>query len=434
MLENEYENLKKYKKYIFRGEEIKDILFTKGEGIYLFDQSGRKYLDCEAGTFNLSLGYNNDVLIDVINKQSKKLIHLPSSYMNENTLLLAKKLIDIAPSNLTRVHTKVCSGSTANEGAIKLAQYYTGKKDVISFIRSHLGQTIFTQCLSGFSNRKKFFKFSQDGMINLNYPYCYRCPFNLKYPKCEIFCTKQIEEYIKYGSSGNIACLIIEPILGNGGNQIPPKEYFLKLKNICDENGIVLIFDEIQTGIGRTGKMFATEHLDMSPNILTVAKGLGGIGTQVAAILMEEKFNIMESYLHAFTFGSNILSSSVALATLNIIDNDTFLSNITTCGNFIIKNLNIMKNKYEFIGDVRGIGLMIGIEIVENKDNKIPNPDLTNYIQKLAFENNLILRTSLYGFGNVIKIRPALIITLKECELIIKTLNYIFEKIKEEFY
>jgi len=430
-----YNDLKEYKKFVFRGEnDIQDKIFVRGEGIYLYDELDNQYIDCAAGTFNLSLGCSNKAVLDTIINQSKKLIHLSSSYMNENVLLLAKKLVEVSPNNITRVHTKVCGGSTANEGAIKLAQYYTGKKEVLSFFRSHVGQTIFTQSLSGLSIRKRNFKFSQDGMAHFNYPYCYRCPLKLEYPECNILCIDQIYDYINYGSDGNISCIIIEPILGNGGNQIPPKEYFTKLKKLCDENGIVLIFDEIQTGVGRTGKMFAADHLDIKPNIITIAKGLGGIGTQIAAILMEEKFNIMDGYLHSFTYGSNILSCSAALTTLNIISDEQFLNNVTLCGDYILKELKLMKEKYEFIGDVRGLGLMIGIEIVKNKKEKTPDIELTKYIRDLAFENHLMLRTSLYGFGNVIKIRPALSITLEECNVIMNVFREVLDKVQLKYY
>lgn len=426
---NTYENVQELKDYIFRGEDIKNIEFVTGDGIYLWDSEGKQYIDCEAGTFNLSLGYQNKEVIGAVKEQADKMVHLSSSYLCKPVLELAKNLIEVSPDNLTKVTTKVSSGSTANEGAIKLAQYYTGKREVVSFYRSHVGQTIFMQTVSGLSFRRKPFNFSQNNISHIPYPYCYRCHLESEYPKCNCKCVEQIRDYLIYGSSGNVSCIIMEPILGNGGNQVPPKEFFHKLKQLCDEENIVLIFDEIQTGIGRTGKMFAAQYFDVEPNLMSVAKGLGGTGFQIAAILMEEKFNIMEGYLHSFTYGSNVLSCSAGVKTLDIINNEQFLDNVTNCGDFIMERLYKFKEKYEFIGDVRGVGLMIGVEIVKDKKSKEPDKNLTKEIAKRALKNGLLIRTSLYGFGNVFKIRPSLNITLEECDEMMTKL----EKVLDEF-
>ncbi|MCG8541744.1 MAG: aspartate aminotransferase family protein [Clostridia bacterium] len=423
-----YENAQELKSYIFRGDGIKDIEFTTGNGVYLWDSEGKKYIDCAAGTFNLSLGYQNKEVIDAVKDQADKMVHLSSSYLSRPVLELAKKLVEVSPKNLTKVTTKVSSGSTANEGAIKLAQYYTGKREVISFYRSHVGQTIFMQTVSGLSFRRKPFNFSQNNISHIPYPYCYRCHLESEYPKCNYKCVEQIRDYILYGSSGNVSCIIMEPILGNGGNQVPPKEFFHRLKQLCDEEDIVLIFDEIQTGIGRTGKMFAAQYFEVEPNIMSVAKGLGGTGFQIAAILMEEKFNIMEGYLHSFTYGSNVLSCAAGVKTLDMINNDEFFDNVTNCGNFIMERLNKFKEKYEFIGDVRGVGLMIGVEIVKDKQSKEPDSKLTNEIVKRALDHGLLIRTSLYGFGNVFKIRPSLNITLEECEEMMTRLKKVLDE------
>ncbi|HBB20352.1 MAG: aspartate aminotransferase family protein [Ruminococcus sp.] len=407
------------KKYLFRGEyDIHDLTFDRCEGIYLWDTDGRRYIDTAAGTFNLSLGYTNKEVVETAKEQCDKMIHLSSSYFNENVLQLAKKLVEVSPENLTRAHLKVSGGSTANEGAVKLSQYYTGKREVISYYMSHVGQTIFMQEASGLSFRRSKFDFGIGGISHVQYPYCYRCPYGHgNCENCGLECLNELKNYIAYGSSGDIACLIIEPIQGNGGNQVPPKAYFKELKKICDDNGIVLIFDEIQTGVGRTGKMYAAQYFDVQPNIITTAKGLGGTGFQIAGILMEEKFNRMESFLHSFTYGTNILSVTAALKTLSIIDDPKFLNNVTVCGQYIMDRLRKMQDKYEFIGDVRGVGLMIGFEIVKDRKTKKADRELTLQIVHRALDQyGLMLRSSLYGFGNVLKIRPALNITMDQCE------------------
>lgn len=421
------QELKELKANMFRSDEIDDLEIEKGAGIYLYDKEGNQYIDCEAGTFNLSLGYCNKEVVDAVNEQSQKLTHLTSSYMAEPVVKLASKLVDISPKNLTRATTKVCGGSTANEGAIKLAQYYNKKSEVISFYRSHVGQTIYMQNVSGNSFRKKPFNFPQSDIAHMNYPYCYRCPYNSTYPECQCECVDEIEEYLNFGSTGNVSSLIIEPIQGNGGNQIPPKEYFKRLKKLCEDSHIELIFDEIQTGVGRLGTMFAAQYFDVEPNMITTAKGLGGSGYQIAAILMEEKFNIMEAHYHSFTYGSNVLSCTAANKTLEIIDNEKFLTHVKEAGNYILERLEKFKNKYSFIGDVRGIGLMIGVEIVKDKESKECAVELTKEIAKRAFQNKLLLRTSLYGYGNVFKIRPSLNITFKECELMMDKLEKVLD-------
>lgn len=425
-----YQQLKTLKKHMFRSNEIDDLVIVKGKGVYLYDSNGEQYLDCEAGTFNLSLGYCNEEITKAVNAQSEKLTHLTSSYLSEPVVNLAKKLVDVSPENLTKVTTKICGGSTANEGAIKLAQFFNKKSEIISFYRSHLGQTIFMQNLSGNSFRREPFLFAQGDISHLNYPYCYRCHLDESYPQCNCKCIKDIETYLNYGSTGNVSSIIIEPIQGNGGNQIPPREYFAGLKKLCEYNSIELIFDEIQTGIGRLGTMFAADYFKVSPNILTAAKGLGGSGYQIAAILMEDKFDGMKAHFHSFTYGSNILSCTAANKTLEIIDHKEFLSHVTQAGEYIMKRLQAFEAKYEFIGDVRGAGLMIGVEIVKDREAKEPDVQLTKKIAKRAFQNKLLLRTSLYGLGNVFKIRPALNITFEECEIMMNRLEIVLDSFK----
>ena len=301
---------------------------------------------------------------------------------------------------------------------------------MISFFRSHVGQTVYMQTVSGNTFRRKPFKFSQEGILHLHYPYCYRCHFHKEYPSCGATCADQIHDYLHYSTTGNVACLIIEPILGNGGNVIPPVEYFQKLRKICTEEEIVLIFDEIQTGMGRTGQMFAAQTFGVNPDIMTVAKGLGGSGFQIAAILMEERFNKMKAHYHSFTYGSNVMSCAAASKTIDIISREGFLENVRTTGNYFMQELEKLKEKYSFIGDVRGVGLMIGVEIVKSKATKLPDVPLTNAIASKAAQNGLLLRTSLYGMGNVFKIRPALNITMEECEKLISILDKTLEEFK----
>lgn len=414
-------------KYMFA--PTKSICMKRGQGIYLFDAEGKDYIDCASATFNLSLGYSNKRVLSAVRRQLDLLVHVTSSYMTNPVGELAKKLVEVSPKSLNKVHLKVCGGSTANEGAIKMAQTVTGKSDVISLFRSHVGQTIYTMGLSGNSFRKNSFHFSNMGALLIPAPYCYRCFYNQKPETCNMLCVERIYDFIEFGSNGRIAAFIMEPILGNGDNIIPPKKYFPAVRKLCDELDITLIFDEIQTGIGRTGKMFAAQYFDVIPDIITSAKGLGGTGFQIAAIISKEKYASMNPMHHSFTYGSNVVASAAALETLKIIDDGVFLHNVTYVGNYICNRLNNMKEHYRAIGDVRGVGLMIGFEIVDPENNK-PDLSITKKIMEAAFSEGLIMRDSRYGFGNVLKIRPPLNITIDEavelCDRLENALRKVF--------
>lgn len=404
-----------------------DIVMVEGQGIYLYDNEGKAYIDCASATFNLNLGYSHADVIEAVKEQADKLIHVTSSFMTKPVGELVKRLVEVSPDGLTKVHLKISGGSTANEGAIKMAQHYTGKTDVISLFRSHLGQTIYTMNASGNSFRREPFRLAQSGILHVPPAYCYRCFYNQKPDTCGMLCVERINDFIDHASSGQISCLIVEPILGNGDNIVPPPQYLPALRKLCDERGITLIFDEIQTGIGRTGHMFAAQYYGVTPDIMTVAKGLGGTGFQVAAIISKPEYASMEGHHHSFTYGSNLLAATAALKTLEIIDNPEFLANVTNTGNYIMDRLRKLQVKYPRIGDVRGVGLMIGFELVDVDNN--PDLTLTNLIKKEAFINGLILRSSRYGYGNVLKIRPPLIITMEQAEELCDRLEATFRKI-----
>jgi 4-aminobutyrate aminotransferase len=209
---------------------------------------------------------------------------------------------------------------------------------------------------------------------------------------------------------------MIEPISGNGGNIVPPPGYFPELQTFCRERGIKLIADEIQTGIGRLGYVFASEYFGVEPDAITVAKGLGGSGAQVAGILTTENLAGLPANEHSFTYGSNLVSAAAALATLEIISDESFLSNVRNVGNYILQRLTENLQHHPHVFDVRGVGLMIGLEITTA--DRQPSPDLTNHLASRAMHHGLVLRTSRYGRGNVLKVRPPLIISADEASLL----------------
>ena len=403
---------------------VSSISMTHGEGIYVFDAGGRSYIDCGAGTFNLSLGYGHPEVIGAIRDQAERLIHCSSSFQTDPTRRLVEELVRVSPPNLDRVHIKVSGGSTANEGAIKIAQVATGREQVISLFRSHLGQTMMMTQLSGNAFRREPFPVVWGGSLNVPDPYCHRCFYKQRPETCNMLCVERIEDFIEYASSGRVACIIVEPISGNGGNIVPPPDYFPRLRRLCDEHGILLIFDEVQTGFGRTGHMFAADHFGVRPDILTFGKGLGGSGVQIAGILTEQRYQVLPSEHHAFTYGANVLAAAAAVKTLEILERPGFLENVRATGAHVLMRLREMASQHAHMGDVRGVGLMIGFEIVG--PGNTPNAALANELAARAVEHGLLLRTSRYGRGNVIKIRPPLTLTMEEADLICDRLDALF--------
>lgn len=411
-------------------QNTSQIKFQCGDGIFLRKDNGEEYLDAVSGTFNLSLGYNHPYISENLKKQIDQVIHMSSTFTGPYGDECLNEILTHAPENINSGWMRDITGSTANECAIRIAQKFTSKSDIISLYLSHHGQTMFTSSISGNSFRRKSFPNSANSHnIRTPAPYCFRCPFKSTYPKCGFLCIEAIDDAIKYSSNDSIAGLIIEPILGNGGNIIPPKGYFERLRKLCDEHNIILIADEVQTGVGRTGYMFASEIFDIKPNIITLAKGLGGIGIPVASVLLESKLNILEKHEHSFTSGGNMLALVAAKSTIEVVSSPGFLEEVRYNGQLLGNLLSDLRIKHKTIGDVRGIGLMWGLEIVDDDGN--PDVEKTNHIIEHAyFKENLILRGSRYGFGNVIKVRPALITKPEEIIEIVKRLSNVFDDIK----
>ncbi|MGW0517047.1 aspartate aminotransferase family protein [Crossiella sp. NPDC003009] len=396
------------------------VTIVDGEGVYACDAEGNKYLDCAAGTFNLSIGYRHPALVKAIQQQAELLVHASSSFQNHPVNDLVRRLVAVSPENIQRVHLKVASGSDANEGAIKLAQRATGRRDIISLFRGHHGQTMATTAISGNAFRRAPFPEVGISRLIVPDPYCHRCFYGQRRETCGLMCVNRIDDFIEFASSGSVAAVIVEPITGNGGNVVAPEGYLARLREFCDERDIVLIFDEIQTGIGRTGRMFAAEHFGVQPDVITIGKGLGG-GAQVAAMLSDPKLGPLETEYLSFTSGANVLAAAAANAVLSVVDDEAFLANVRAVGAHILRRLTELRNRHRCVDDIRGVGLMIGFEVVDQDGT--PSPALTNEIVRKGREHGLLLRSSRYGLGNVVKIRPPLILTHEEADLICDRLD-----------
>ncbi|WP_342551510.1 aminotransferase class III-fold pyridoxal phosphate-dependent enzyme [Paenibacillus sp. FSL R7-0652] len=403
--------------------------FTVGKGIKLIDDSGVEYLDGVSGTFNLSLGYNHPHVVRKIQEQVGNLTHMSSSFTEPYVNEVLDHLIEYAPNDIDAGWMRDITGSTANECAVKIAQKYTGASDIISLYLSHHGQTQFATGISGNAfRRKRFPNSSAPNAVHVPAPYCYRCPFQSESSECGYQCVEAISDAIEYSSSGSIACMIIEPILGNGGNIVPPPGYFKRIRKLCDEHSMLLIADEVQTGIGRTGMMFASELFDIRPDIITLAKGLGGIGVPTAAVLMQSRLNVLEKHEHSFTSGSNLISVTAAKSTLEVVSEPGFLDAVKRKGLLLGGLLQELALKYPIIGEARGVGLMWGLEIVGDQ-NKPDTPKTNAIIDRAFTDQHLILRSSRYGFGNVVKVRPSLTTTEDELVEIVYRLDSVLASV-----
>lgn len=403
---------------------VGDRAMHRGDGIHLYDTDGAEYIDCASGTFNLSLGYGHPEVVKAMRDQADLLIHATSAFQTAPVNELVRRLVEVSPANLTRVHPKVSGGSTANEGAVKMAQAHTGRRDVVTLFRSHHGSTMMTMGMSGEAFRKAPFPLQMPGVTHVPDPYCKRCFYRQQPDTCGLLCAERINDFLDHATSGSTACVVLEPISGSGGNIVPPDGYLDAVRRICDERGIVLIFDEVQTGIGRTGHMFAADHFGVYPDIITTAKGLGGSGAQVAAILTSEELWGLDGEYHSFTYGGNVLAAAAAAKTLEIVSCPAFLENVRTVGAHVMRRLRELAERHRCVGDVRGVGLMIGVELVDHEGR--PDTPLTQHLARRGMEHGLILRTSRYGRGNVLKIRPPLILTLGEADLMCDRLDALF--------
>ena len=365
------------------------IVLDHGDGVKVSDVDGKEYLDMFAGIAVNALGHNHPNIVKAIQNQAEKLIHISSIYYNEPALVYAKKLIDL--TDFDRIFY-ANSGAEANEGAIKLAVKYTGKSEIISAVDSFHGRTIMTLAATGHEEYHEPFKpVMPQGFINVEYN-------NI--------------EAIKEAITENTAAIILEPIQGEGGINVPDKDYLKEVEKLCKDNGIVLIIDEVQTGFGRCGSLFAHELFGIKPDIITMAKGIGG-GVPMGAILAKEEIsNAFVPGDHGTTFGGGPLVCAAAIAVLDTIYEDNLLENVNEVGSYFKGELLKLKESKDVIAEVRGEGLMIGLELTK------PGAE---YVDKLREAGFLINCTA----DKVLRFVPPLIIKKEDIDEFIKALDEI---------
>lgn len=424
------EIIEKANKYLITSmvTKIQPVVIAEASGAIIKDVAGKEYIDCFAGISVVNAGHCRPEVVSAAIEQAKKLVHACSYvYYVPPTIELAEKMAEITFPSLQKTFFGN-SGAEANECAIKLARKYTKRYELIALMCSFHGRTLGTLSVTGQAGRRKYDMGPYLSGISFAYPpYCYRCPFKKEYPGCDLLCARMVQDVIDYCTSKGVAAFIAEPVMGEGGIIPPPPEYFKVVKEILDENDILFIADEVQSGFGRTGKLFAIEHYGVEPDIMTLAKGIADGFPISACTTRADIGDSFEPGDHLSTFGGNPVSAAAALANINVMLKEKLPEQAAEKGSYIMKRLNEMKEEYEIIGDIRGKGLMIGIELVKDREKKTPAKDETTKIRDLAREKGLLIGSGGVK-GCVLRIQPPLVI---EKEQIDKALTILEDAIKE---
>jgi 4-aminobutyrate aminotransferase len=344
-----------------------------------------------------------------------------TDFYYEELVALAEKLSAIAPGAGQRRVSFGNSGAEAVEGCIKLARYATGREKIIAFYGSFHGRTMGALSLTARKAvQRAGFGPLVPGIVHAPYPYCYRCPFGKTPDGCAVECVKFIEETVlkTVAPAGETAAIILEPVQGEGGYIVPPRKFFDEIARVAKQNGILLIFDEVQSGMGRTGKMWAAEHFDAVPDIMAVAKGIAS-GMPLGATVAWADLMNWPPGAHASTFGGNPVSCAAALATIALLE-ESLVENAARMGEYLLDRLRDWPVRFPEVGEVRGLGLMIGIELIRDRETREKNPRLRDRIVELAFERGLLI----LGAGdNSLRLSPPLVINREQCDFALDTLE-----------
>ncbi len=389
------------------------LVIDRGQGVWIYDVDDNRYLDFMAGIATCSTGHAHPEVVKSIQKASEKFLHICATdfYYSGYTSLL-EKLCSYVPKMGPKRAFLTNSGTEAVEGALKLARYHTRRNNIIAFKGAFHGRTMGSLSLNASKvTQRAFFGPMLSGVLHVPYPYPYRCPYKQARNVCETecICGKALEKdwFQNYVDPKEVAAIVIEPILGEGGYIMPPTNFLKDLRRICDEHGIVLIFDEIQSGVGRTGQMFVADLVDVAPDILLTAKGIAS-GMPIGAFVAREKFMTWPKGSHGSTYGGNPVCCEAAVTTLNLVEK--LLPNVRETGAFMKQGIVDMQKKFPVIGDIRGTGFMLGVELINPKTGE-PDAKLADELTQRAFPKGLLL----LGCGkSSIRLTPPLIMQREE--------------------
>ena len=391
------------------------IAFEEGRGATIKDMDGNAYIDFFGGAGVLNVGHCNPEVLKAVAEQEKKLIHA-LDFPTRPKLDLIKKLVEIAPGELkgnSKVFFGGPTGSDAVEAAVKLAKFNTGRKGILAFEGAYHGMTSGALTMSSGKKFKESFLPLISEVHFAPYAYCYRCPFGYdSVEECGLRCAEYVRHILEDPHSGIVdpAAILIEAIQGEGGSIPPPDGYIKELREIATEYAIPLIIDEIQAGLGRTGKMFACEHSDTTPDIMTISKAIGGIGYPLSACICRKDFDKWPPGAHIGTFRGQCVAMAAGFAALNFMERNKLPDHATELGRYMLTRLQKTKEESKYIGDVRGRGLMIGVEFVMDKNTKKPAEDIARDVRKRCYAKGLIVELGGH-YSNVVRFLPPLVLT-----------------------
>jgi 4-aminobutyrate aminotransferase len=405
------------------------LAIARGEGAIVEDVDGNRFLDLNAGIAVVAAGHAHPNVVRAVQEQAARFLHMSGTdFYYENMVELAEKLAALAPGGIPRRVYFGNSGTEAVEAALKLARYHTGRDKFISFFGGFHGRTMGALSLTGSKSvQKRGFGPLVPGVTHIPYAYCYRCAYGKHPDTCATECVKVIEDQLfkTILPADEVAAIVLEPIQGEGGYVVPPQKFFDELNRISKKYGILLIFDEIQSGMGRTGKMWAADHFENAiPDIMTVAKGIAS-GMPISAMIARAEIMNWPPGAHASTFGGNPVSCAAALATIELLE-ESLVANAAKIGEHMIARMRSWPERFPCVGDVRGRGLMIGFELVKDQLTKERNPALRDRIEQMAFARGLLI---LGAGANSIRLCPPLVITEEQADFALDTLEVILEDV-----
>jgi 4-aminobutyrate aminotransferase len=391
------------------------LVVDKGEGLWIHDVDGNRFLDFTAGIAVNATGHCHPRVVAAIKDQADRLLHMSGTdFYYTPQISLAEKLAALAPGEGTHRVYFGNSGAEAVEAAFKLARWHTKRELNIAFFGAFHGRTMGALSLTASKTvQKKNYNPLVPGITHIPYAYCYRCPYNLTHPACELYCVRWVEETLFRTTvpADEVAAIFVEPIQGEGGYIVPPPEFHREMSALARKYGILYVVDEVQSGMGRTGKMFAIEQFGVTPDIMALAKGIAS-GMPLGAMVAPAAIMDWEAGSHASTFGGNPLACRAALATIELLE-EGLMDNATRQGERLMAGLRALQARFECIGDVRGKGLMVGAELVKERERKTPAGDWRGRVIQRAFEKGLLI----LGCGqNSIRFCPALTVAADEID------------------